>query len=106
MTPRQKQVLDFLHLRIGATGVCPSYEEISEALGLSRLGGKARVHSIVKLLEADGFIRRTPGRYRAIELLRPPPGIGPGSTGLSAADLAWCHAHADRVRALIESEAR
>ena len=74
MTRQQAATLDFLRAQIGATGVCPSYDEIKDHLGLAT---KSCVNRLVKQLEERRLIRRMPGRARSIEVIdlrlpRPP----------------------------------
>lgn len=67
LTPRQRDTLRFLCQEIGRDGVAPSVREIALALGLHSTG---RVEELLRGLEERGFIRRLPGKARAIEILR------------------------------------
>jgi repressor LexA len=68
LTPRQSEALQFIGAYQRAhAGVTPSYIEITTHLGLKSLSGVAR---LIAGLEERGFIRRFPGRARAIEILK------------------------------------
>jgi repressor LexA len=69
ITAKQRRILDYLHefQRKGLT--MPSYAEMVEGLGLS---SKSHAHRYVMALEERGFIRRLPGRARAIEVIKLP----------------------------------
>ncbi len=69
LTRKQHQLLLFLHQRLNLTGVCPSFDEMKEALGLK---SKSGIHRLISGLEERGFIRRLPHRARALEVLRLP----------------------------------
>lgn len=66
LTPRQRQVLDFIRSEIHRRGFPPSVREIGEAVGLS---SSSTVHSHLAALEAKGLIRRDPSKPRALEVL-------------------------------------
>ncbi len=65
LTGQQQQLLEFLSRRIGEDGVCPSFDEMKEALDLK---SKSGIHRLVAALEERGFIRRLPNRARALEI--------------------------------------
>lgn len=65
LTPRQKQVLDFLVDFTQEKGYSPSYEEIGQALNLSSL---ATIHKHVSSLEEKGYVRRKYNESRSIEV--------------------------------------
>jgi repressor LexA len=69
LTRKQHELLCFIHDRLGATGVSPSFEEMKEALDLK---SKSGVHRLISALEERAFIRRLPNRARALEVLRMP----------------------------------
>lgn len=83
LTKKQHELLTFIHARVAATGIAPSFEEMKEALSLR---SKSGIHRLILGLEERGFIRRLPHRARAIELTRLPDGTrsananAPGST--------------------------
>jgi repressor LexA len=65
LTPRQKEVLDFLANFLETHGYSPSYEEIAEGLQLASL---ATVHKHVTALEAKRYLRRSFNQSRSLEL--------------------------------------
>jgi len=69
LTPKQYELLNFIHQRVKERGIPPSYDEMKEALGLR---SKSGIHRLITALEERGFIRRLPHRARAIEIVRLP----------------------------------
>lgn len=69
LTPKQKELLMFIHERIKSTGVSPSFDEMKQALSLR---SKSGIHRLITALEERGFIRRLPHRARALEILKLP----------------------------------
>ncbi len=65
LTPRQRQILDFIEQQIRDRGYPPSVREIGEAVGLT---SPSTVHSHLLTLERAGYLRRDPTRPRAIEV--------------------------------------
>lgn len=65
LTPRQKELLDFLMEFISANGYSPSYEEIAGGLKLASL---ATVHKHISALEKKNYIRRGHNQSRSVEL--------------------------------------
>jgi repressor LexA len=65
LTPRQKEVLDFIAGFVGKKGYCPSYEEIAAGLELTSLG---TVHKHIEALQAKNYIRRSYNHSRSLEL--------------------------------------
>ncbi len=65
LTPRQKQVLDFISGFVDDRGYCPSYEEIAGGLQLASL---ATVHKHISALESKKYLRRSFNQSRSIEL--------------------------------------
>ncbi len=65
LTPRQKEVLDFLVDYIGRHGYSPSFEEIAAGLKLSSL---ATVHKHISALEQKNYVRRRFNESRSIEV--------------------------------------
>lgn len=81
LTKRQRDVLVFIQsYQKQEGGVSPSCDDIAAGIGIQSKGSVSRM---VSGLEARGFIRRVPNRYRAIEVLKPVPGgkESPKSTG-------------------------
>jgi len=65
LTPRQKEVLDFIARFVEQNAYCPSYEEIARGLGLASL---ATVHKHISALESRGYLIRTFNQSRSLEL--------------------------------------
>lgn len=78
LTRKQYELLLYIHEHMGQGGVCPSFDEMKEALGLK---SKSGIHRLITGLEERGFIRRLPHRARALEILRLPDGFGPDIGG-------------------------
>ena len=71
LTQKQKELLLFIHERMQADGVPPSFDEMKDALDLK---SKSGIHRLITALVERGFIRRLPHRARAIEVIRLPEG--------------------------------
>ena len=69
LTPKQKELLLFIHERLKETGIPPSYDEMKEALDLR---SKSGIHRLITALEERGFIKRLPHRARALEIIKLP----------------------------------
>lgn len=69
LTQKQKELLLFIHERMRADGVPPSFDEMKDALDLK---SKSGIHRLITALVERGFIRRLPHRARAIEVLKLP----------------------------------
>lgn len=69
LTSKQKELLLFIHDRMQADGVPPSFDEMKDALDLK---SKSGIHRLITALVERGFIRRLPHRARAIEVLKLP----------------------------------
>jgi repressor LexA len=69
LTRKQSELLRFIHERLQAEGVPPSFDEMKDAL---ELRSKSGIHRLILALEERGFIRRLANRARAIEVLRLP----------------------------------
>ena len=65
LTPRQKELLDFLIDFIEDKGYSPSYEEIASNLELASL---ATVHKHISALERKNYIRRSHNQSRSVEV--------------------------------------
>ena len=66
LSPRQREVLDFIRLFIDQNGVVPSYREIGGAVGIGSTNG---VSDHVKALERKGYLERGDrGSPRSIRL--------------------------------------
>jgi repressor LexA len=69
LTRKQSELLRFIHERLQAEGVPPSFDEMKVALDLK---SKSGIHRLILALEERGFIKRLANRARAIEVLRLP----------------------------------
>jgi repressor LexA len=78
LTAKQHSLLMFIHERLEATGVSPSFEEMKEALDLK---SKSGVHRLIGALEERGFLRRLANRARALEVVKMPDGGSARSLG-------------------------
>lgn len=66
MTPRQKQVLDFIvAYQRRNTGISPSYRMICDACGMYL----QQVHDTIQSLKVAGYIHTEPGRKRQIHVI-------------------------------------
>lgn len=65
LTPRQKEVLDFLVQFSEEHGYAPSFEEIASGVGLASL---ATVHKHITALEQKGYLQRRFNESRSIEI--------------------------------------
>lgn len=66
LTPRQRQILEFIKSEVQQKGYPPSVREIGQAVGLS---SSSTVHGHLGRLENKGYIRRDPTKPRALEVL-------------------------------------
>ena len=65
LTPRQRQVLEYIDAEVRKRGYPPSVREIGEAVGLS---STSTVHAHLAALHDKGYLKRDPTKPRAIEL--------------------------------------
>jgi repressor LexA len=65
LTPRQRQVLEFVDAEVRRRGYPPSVREIGEAVGLS---SSSTVHAHLAALQDKGYLTRDPTKPRAIEV--------------------------------------
>lgn len=80
LTKKQLQLLEFIHKRLQADGVPPSFDEMKAALDLR---SKSGIHRLITALEERGFIRRLAHRARAIEIIRLPDSISGEPSGFT-----------------------
>lgn len=83
LTSKQKELLLFIHERMQADGVPPSFDEMKDALDLK---SKSGIHRLITALVERGFIRRLPHRARAIEVLKLPESSTVAATTSAAAE--------------------
>ncbi len=82
LTRKQQILLQFIHTRLQAEGVPPSFDEMKDALDLK---SKSGIHRLITALEERGFIRRLPNRARALEVIKMPESWGSAEPELSIA---------------------
>ncbi len=70
ISPRQREVFDYLSRFVGKHGNAPTIAEIQAHLGLN---SPATVHSLLSALERAGLIRRIPNVSRGIEIIGDDP---------------------------------
>jgi repressor LexA len=66
LTPRQRELFDYLRRFIAAHGYAPTIAEIQKRFGQR---SAATVHQLLSALEGEGLIRRVPYASRGIELV-------------------------------------
>ena len=69
LTKQQLKLLMIIDAGLKKNGICPSFDEMKEAIGLK---SKSGVHKIVKSLEERGFINQLPNKARAISIVKYP----------------------------------
>lgn len=77
LTTKQRDLLRYIHDKIAENGVCPSFDEMKDALDLK---SKSGIHRLITGLEERGFVRRLPNRARALEVIKYPDDLGVNST--------------------------
>lgn len=65
MTPKQLDLVRFLHRRHLESSISPSYDEMRAALGLK---SKSGVHRLLAALDEQGLIHRFANRARRVDL--------------------------------------
>lgn len=65
LTPKRRQILEFIAAQQRARGYPPSVREIGDAVGLA---SPSTVHAHLATLQRQGFLRRDPSKPRAIEV--------------------------------------
>ena len=66
ISPKQKEILEYIKSQILERGFPPAVRDICEAV---KLKSTSSVHSHLETLEKNGYIRRDPTKPRAIEIL-------------------------------------
>jgi len=72
LTSKQHDLLKFINDCLRQTGICPSFDEMKEGLGLR---SKAGIYRLVSALEERGFLERRHNRARALAVLRLPENL-------------------------------
>lgn len=78
LTHRQQEILTFVQRYAESHGYPPSVREIGQAMGLT---SSSTVHSHLEALARKGFLRRSPSKPRALEILH--NGQGPQARAVS-----------------------
>ncbi|MGE0821628.1 MAG: transcriptional repressor LexA [Candidatus Binatia bacterium] len=68
LSPRQERLLRLIETAVQQQGFVPSYRELARAMKVSDVRAIAE-H--IMALERKGYLRRVPGRKRALEILQP-----------------------------------
>lgn len=84
LTPRQRQVYDFIRSETRNRGYPPTIREIGREVGIPNTNG---VMCHLRPLERKGYIRRTPGLFRSITLVDDAPATGPSPETLLLREL-------------------
>ena len=74
LTKKQKDLLLFIHERMGSGDIAPSFDEMREAL---QLKSKSGIHRLITGLVERGYLERLPHRARALEVKKLPEGYNP-----------------------------
>ena len=82
LTKKQKDLLLFIHKRMKAGDVAPSFDEMRDAL---KLKSKSGIHRLITGLVERGYLERLPHRARALEVKKLPEGYAPKSNDNSRA---------------------
>ncbi len=65
VTGKRREILEFIASQVRERGYPPSVREIGEAVGLA---SSSTVHSHLRVLQREGYLRRDPTKPRAIEV--------------------------------------
>lgn len=82
LTQKQRDLLAYIHNRLSATDISPSFDEMKDALGLK---SKSGIHRLINGLVERGYLERLPNRARALEIKRLPEGLQPAQAGANDA---------------------
>ncbi|MBX3161526.1 MAG: transcriptional repressor LexA [Polyangiaceae bacterium] len=77
LTKRQEQTLDFIRKCIEEHGYPPTLREIGEFMGIRSTNG---VNDHLRALERKGYLRREDMKSRALRVVDPTDGMGPGAS--------------------------
>ena len=69
LTKKQRDLLLFIHERVEAGDIAPSFDEMRDALGLK---SKSGIHRLITALVERGYLERLPNRARALKILKLP----------------------------------
>ena len=79
MTPKQRQLYDWICAFVATHGYSPTYRQMAAAVGLKSVAG---IHRIVTALAERGYVTRVPGRHCSVWPTE--RAIQPEDLGLSA----------------------
>ncbi len=79
LTKQQLKLFMIIEENLKKEGVCPSFEEMKNEIGLK---SKSGVHRLIKSLEERGFIRQIPNKARALEITKYPDNYGETSDSI------------------------
>jgi repressor LexA len=82
LTKKQKDLLLFIHKRMKAGDIAPSFDEMRDALSLK---SKSGIHRLITGLVERGYLERLPHRARALEVKKLPEGYAPKTNDNSRA---------------------
>ncbi len=69
LTKKQRDLLLFIHERVEAGDIAPSFDEMRDALGLK---SKSGIHRLITALVERGYLERLPNRARALKVVKLP----------------------------------
>jgi len=72
LTRKQKELFEFLKSYISTNDICPSFEEMKEAVNLK---SKSGIHRLITSLEQRGYIKRLKHKARAMEITKDLPNL-------------------------------
>lgn len=103
LTERQHDLLVFIDRYIRERGHSPSFQEMSQGVGIKSKSGVARM--VAGLIER-GYLRQIPNRHRGIEVVRMPPSHPAASAiPMDAATLALLRDAEANISARLEEDA-
>lgn len=82
LTKKQRDLLLYIHEKMGDDDVAPSFEEMKDALGLK---SKSGIHRLITGLVERGYLERLPHRARALEVRKLPDGFKKKTTQIKNA---------------------
>lgn len=78
LTKQQLKLFMIIDESLKKDGVCPSFEEMKNLIGLK---SKSGIHRLIKSLEERGFIKQIPNKARALEIIKYPENYGDNVVG-------------------------
>lgn len=74
LTKQQLKLFMIIDESLKKDGICPSFEEMKNLIGLK---SKSGIHRLIKILEERGFIKQIPNKARALEIIKYPENFNP-----------------------------